>query len=99
MFFQKIDSHAAIIVENGVYRQVDVYRRGNRLFAKVGSGFIRLMADGSTTKAKARLDAISIEKPLYKSRMGHLLLVAEEGAKQLSDERISKIIAPLGGAS
>ncbi len=33
----------------GVFHQVPVYRRGDRLYAKHGSGFIRLEGNGNTT--------------------------------------------------
>jgi len=93
-FFQHLEGHAAIIVENGVFKQTDLYSRDNRLFAKSGSGFIRLMADGSTTKAKARLELLSIETPLYKSALGHLLLGNEANARPLEKPMAIKLVAP-----
>ncbi|MEM8626046.1 MAG: hypothetical protein AAGG47_21370 [Pseudomonadota bacterium] len=33
----------------GTYLQADLYRRKRQLYAKVGSGFVRLYADGGTS--------------------------------------------------
>ena len=51
-FFKEIEGDAAIVVENGVYRQVPLFERDGYIYAKIGSGFVRIMADGATTKAK-----------------------------------------------
>jgi hypothetical protein len=73
-FFKEVEGEAAVLVENGVFRQVPLYTRDGFIFAKVGSnGFVRLMADGSTTKSKLRLDFMSWGSwPLYKDRIGRL---------------------------
>lgn len=58
-FFKQVEGEAAILVNNGVFSQVDLYSRDGYLYAKHGSGFVRLYADGSTSKAKLRLDFMS----------------------------------------
>jgi len=59
-FFQKVEGEAAIIVCNGVYRQVDLYERDGYLFAESSrNGFIRLSESGSTSKAKTTLNHLS----------------------------------------
>ena len=68
-FFQKVEGDAAIIVENGVYKQVDLYTRDGMLYVQSGGGFIRLFADGSTTKAKTRLDFMSFDHGLFKDSL------------------------------
>jgi len=70
-FFQQIEGEACIIIDRGVFKQVDLYERGGELFAKLGGGFIRLMSDGSTTKSNARLDAISFDA-LGRDHIGRL---------------------------
>lgn len=79
MFFKPIEGEACIIIEKGVFRQVDLYERGGQLFAKMGGGFIRLMSDGSTTKASARLDTISFDA-LGRDRVGRLCRTDTGGA-------------------
>lgn len=48
--FHIIDGAQVILVSKGVYRQSNVYARGNvrRLFAKYGSGYVSLIKHGSS---------------------------------------------------
>lgn len=48
--FHVIDDAVAILRSKGVFRQVPVYRRGEEVFAKHGSGFIKLLSAGHTTQ-------------------------------------------------
>lgn len=42
MLFHKIEGAAAVLFSKGVYRQADVYQKGEELFVRWGSGFIGL---------------------------------------------------------
>ena len=53
-FFTIITDAKAIIHSRGVYRQVDLYLRGDRVFAKHGAGFVRLNAGGTTSAPNIR---------------------------------------------
>ena len=66
-FFQQIEGDAAILVERGVYRQVDLYRRDGYLYAKL---------------AGVSLDFMSYSGPLAQ-RLGRLCTPDVEGAKSL----------------
>lgn len=57
--FQEIEGEAAVLVEGGVYKQVPLFKRNGYLYAKLGSGFVKLYADGSTTKPKCRLETLT----------------------------------------
>lgn len=46
--FTIIPTAQAIVRKKGVYRQCDVYRRGDEMYCKVGSGFIRILQQGTT---------------------------------------------------
>jgi hypothetical protein len=70
--FQHVEGEAAVIINNGVYRQCDVYTRDGYLYAKIAGGFVRLYADGSTTKPKARLDHLTWDAPLSRDATGRL---------------------------
>lgn len=94
-FFKEVEGEAAILVENGIYKQVPVYTRDGFLYAKVGGGFARIMADGSTTKAKLRLDFMSWSGPLFRDAMGRLCSAEVPGAKALDSDRAQKL---LGGS-
>ena len=93
-FFQRVDGEAAVLSENGVFKQVDIYTRNGQLFAKAGGGFVRLMADGSTTKSKCRLDALSWEGPLFSDTFGRLYGTKEnvKGIKQLIGPAADKLL-------
>lgn len=94
--FQHVEGETAIIVERGVYRQVDVYIRDGILYAKSGSGFIKLNADGSTTKSHARLETLTWDgSPLAKTLYGALCENSRPGAKQLqAPEQLKLLGAP-----
>lgn len=56
-FHQIEDGKAVIRGKNGLYRQVDLFQRGGRVFAKYGAGFLRLHPQGGTSNpAVAWLD-------------------------------------------
>lgn len=95
-FFQKVEGDAAVIVENGVYKQVDLYTRDGMLYVQSGGGFIRLFADGSTTKAKTRLDFMSFDHGLFKDSLGRLCTAEAKGAVPLDRAKAVKL---LGGPS
>ena len=50
-YFVQIDNAQAILRYRGVYRQVDLYAHNQQVFAKWGSGFVRLLTyQQGTTK-------------------------------------------------
>ena len=74
------DATVIIRTKRGVYRQSTVYRRGERVFAKHGGGFIRLMAHEGTSCADvlwSDLDATGVEQP----RIGAPRVVAVAAAQ------------------
>ena len=67
MWFHIIPDARALLLSRGVFKRVDVYRGPNRrLFAKWGSGFIRLGAvsipscPGSTSLPGVALEAVDL---------------------------------------
>lgn len=62
--FSIVDGEVAILVENGVYKQVPIYTRNGYIFAKNGSGYVQLYANGSTSKPKCRLDTMTWDRPV-----------------------------------
>lgn len=66
MRFTVIDERDVIIVQKGVYKQVPVYRRQKKkgdylVYAKYGSGFIRLYKNGTTSSPNVRWDETDLE--------------------------------------
>lgn len=91
-FFKQVEGEAAVVVENGVYRQVDVYTRDGVLYAKSAGGFVKLYADGSTTKAKLRLETLSWDGDLFRGALGHLLVEPRDGAKAIDAPARQKLL-------
>lgn len=81
--FQELEGDVAVIVSGGVFKQVPVFTRDGYLFAATSGGFVRLMADGATSKAKTRIDVLSIEAPLFKDKFGRLAVEKVSGAKPI----------------
>ena len=52
MLFHIIDGCFVVVREGGTFRQAKVYRRGDRVYAGVGTGFVWLMHQGGTSRPK-----------------------------------------------
>ena len=94
--FQQLEGAAAVLVENGVYKQVDVFTRNGYIYAKMAGGFVRINADGSTTKDRMRLDTldvVSMEGALGVDPLGRLCdLAVVPGSKPLPQEVTTKLL-------
>ena len=77
--FTKLEGEFAVTVQNGVYKQVDVYERNGYLFVSHGSGYIQLTHTGSTTAPKVRLDELNMETPIAMSKLGRLCVKGHAG--------------------
>lgn len=84
MSFKPLEGDLCVIRIKGVYRQCDLYTFNGGLFAKDGGGFIRLKADGSTSKPDAALEHIEIDGPLFKDSLGRLCVVDGDGRKAVA---------------
>jgi hypothetical protein len=94
--FCEVMGEVAIIVQGGRYQQVPVYTRDGYLYAKNGSGFIRLHSDGSTTLPKARLDQLTYDHPLGVDQLGRLCdLATVPGSKPLPQEKTQLLLGLL----
>jgi len=61
--FTPIIDGIVILLKNGVFSQADLYRRGEGVYAKQGSGFIRLRNNGETSVNNVRwleLEGVSL---------------------------------------
>ena len=54
--FHVIEDAAVVLRSKGVYRQAKVYRRAEGLYAGYAGGFIRLMANGGTSRPEVSWD-------------------------------------------
>ena len=97
MMFQALEGDCAVIVEGGVYKQADLYARNGFLFAKAGGGFVRLYADGSTSKPKCRIDTISTEKALFSDPLGRICDGSVNKAKPVEGDKAQKLLGVSDG--
>jgi len=70
--FKELEGDVAIVASGGVYKQVPIFTRNGYLFAAISGGYVRLKADGSTSKDKLHLVHLETEVPLHKDRLGRL---------------------------
>lgn len=59
--FHVIDDAQAILHSKGQYRQVPMYHRGAKVYAKWGASFIRLLGNGCTSHPNVRWDEYELE--------------------------------------
>jgi len=90
--FKQIEGDSAIIAEGGVYKQADLYTRSGYLFAKAGGGFVRLYADGSTSKPKCRIDTLATPLPLCRDTFGRLCDASLTGAVPIEPEKAVRLL-------
>jgi hypothetical protein len=78
-FFSIIPDGKAIVHANGVYRQVDIYTRGTgpdaKIYAKYGSGFVRLAQGGATSAPKVRWAEVDCGDGMFHERQGAVFYV------------------------
>lgn len=55
--FHIIPEAVAVVRSKGTFFQKDVYRRGNRLYFKFGSGFVRIGAGDATSKPGVAIES------------------------------------------
>lgn len=93
--FQALEGGVAILVTGGVYKEAPLFRRSDgSLYAKLGSGFVRLNSDGSTSAgSKCRIDTLSCDDPLFVDRFGKLGLLKLSGMRPVQEPRF-ELMAP-----
>lgn len=76
--FIQSEGDVAIVVSNGVYKQVPVYLKDGLLYAGISGGFVRLKEDGSTSQPKMRLDHLDFDGDLHRDELGRLCVPSTE---------------------
>lgn len=69
-FINEIPEGQAIIYANGVYRQVKIAERNGRIYAKFGSGYVRLHQNGGSSHPKVQWYEIHLEDGSYEEQGG-----------------------------
>ena len=76
----------AIVIIRGLGNLVSFVRDG---FAAHAGGYVRLYANGSTSKDKCGIDTLLFEKPLHVDRLGRLCDASVTGAKALEAPKVA----------
>lgn len=70
--FNKLEGDAVILQQNGVFKEADLYEWSGGLYAKASGGFVRLKADGTTTKSGVRIEHMETDRHLFRDRFNRL---------------------------
>lgn len=65
-YFTIVEDTKAIIFSKGRYQQVDVYRRGDHVYIRMGSSFVRCLASGGTSVPAIRIDAMDEHPSIHR---------------------------------
>lgn len=90
-FFKDIEGEGVVLMQGGVFKQTTLATKDGYLFAKSSGGYIRIMEDGSTSKAGVAVDFLSFQGGLA-SRLGRLCLPDTAGAKALAPPKMAKLL-------
>lgn len=71
-YFTAIPEAQAVIHSKGVYRQVPLYQRATRIYAKSGAGYVRLMQGGATSAANIRWADIDCPEGAWTEDRGYV---------------------------
>ena len=77
--FSIIQDGQAVIRHGVVHRQVAIYDRGGKVYAKSGSGFVRVFGDGRTAHTDIKWEDLFMGDIIYpdKSKPGQLEVINE----------------------
>lgn len=65
-FFSKIPEGQAIVLNGGVYRQVEIAVRDGKIYAKHGGGWVRLSKGGATSHQRVRWHEIDTPNGIWR---------------------------------
>jgi hypothetical protein len=71
-FFTPIPEAQAIILTKGMYRQVPLFTRGGKVYAKIGTGFARLMQGGGTSSPASKWVETDVPEGVCVEKQGYL---------------------------
>jgi hypothetical protein len=92
--FRHLEGDQALVVLGGVYRVADLYERDGKLFAAISGGYVRINANGLTSKDKMRVESLVTEEPLYKDRFGRLCIAPGPGRDALAETETRALLEP-----
>ena len=72
--FRSVEGDSVTLVQNGVFKVCDLCERKGMVFARVSGGYVRLYANGTTSKDKLYVDTIWSAEDFYRDKLGRLSL-------------------------
>tara|TARA_R110000751_G_scaffold220907_1_gene323512 strand:- start:265 stop:549 length:285 start_codon:yes stop_codon:yes gene_type:complete len=84
--FKKLEGDTIMLSNKGVYTVTELYTYNGGLYAKVGSGFVRLRTNGTTSKTDVLIVTMETDIALYKDKLGRLATDDAPNAVKLSSE-------------
>lgn len=94
--FKQIEGSNVLIQQQGTYTVHDLYTRADgSLWAAIGTKkFIRLKANGSTSRVSGSIDTLEFEGALYADKFGRLSVTGGQGRKALTSVAADKLTLP-----
>ncbi len=77
-FITAIPEGQAIVHSRSVYRQVPIYERGGKIYAKHGGGFVRLSQGGATSAPNVRWAELDTPNGTFEEKGGSVFYTAAE---------------------
>lgn len=91
--FSIIEGESIILSHKGLYKQVDLCHRNNVLYAKWSGGFIKLAAEGYTSKPDIRIVYLTLmPEEMGRDKVGYLVLDTHPEAIKLTEKQIQQLI-------
>lgn len=88
--FKPLEGDVAVIKQGGVFRTCELFEWRGGLYAKFGSGYVRLNENGSTTKDGVSIEMLATDLPLYRDRFGRLEVVGGNGSKRVMIDAVAE---------
>jgi len=79
-FITEIPEGQAIVHSRGVYRQVPLYERGGKVYARHGGGYVRLSQGGATSSPTVRWAEFDTPNGKAEERGGYVIYEADEAS-------------------
>ncbi len=91
--FKALEGDTAVVQLGGVFKVCQLYERDGKLFAQAAGGFVRLYANGSTSKPNLMIESLQLDEPLFTDRFGRLAVAPGEGRKPVEAAAQTKLLA------
>lgn len=80
---KKLEGDTAIIRQGGVFKPADLYEWQGNLFAKAGGGYVRVLANGTTSKDGLEMVHVATDVQLYVGKFDRIAVEAGPGRKKI----------------